>query len=67
MTNLTELHALRAEIKEKLGLNTYEAVDWIAGALTKSPLTVWGWFNKSQLTPINDNLLELLRFKLREY
>lgn len=64
MSNLTELYAIRAAIKEKLGLTTYEAVDWIAGTLGKSPLTVWGWFNKSQLTPINDNLLELLRFKL---
>lgn len=66
MSNLTELYALRATIKERLGLDTCQAVDWIAGALTRSPLTIWGWFNKSQLTPISGNNLSLLGFKVSE-
>lgn len=60
MNNLNELRAIRGEIMLRYGLTTCEAVDWIAGELTKSPLTVWDWFNKSQKKPIDPNYLKLL-------
>ena len=60
MSNLNELRAIRTKIMKSKGFTTSEAVDWIAGELTKSPLTVWGWFNRNELTPIpNDTLYRL--------
>ena len=64
MSKLNELRALRAKIMSTYGYTTEEAVNWISGELMKSPCTVWGWFNRNELTPIPDNTLELLRFKL---
>jgi hypothetical protein len=63
MNKLVELRAVRTQIMKDRGLTTSEAVEWIAGELTKSPLTVWGWFNKSQLTPVPDNILKLIKLE----
>jgi hypothetical protein len=62
MSNLTELRAIRASIMEDRGFTICEQGNqYIADLLGKSLLTVNGWFVKSQLTPISDNNLKLLR------
>ena len=68
MSKLTELKALRDEIKTRLSLDNQGAVEWIAGAFDKpkSPCTVWGWFNRKQLSPIPDDTLRLLMYIVSE-
>ena len=63
MSNLTELQAIVAKLREELG-STNQVVIRIAGLVNRSPATVWAWLSEGQTRPIPDNELELLRFKL---